>query len=69
VTAQRQCSKALTFRANSSDQLLKLMGMTTGHSKVPGCDFSGVIHSVGKDSRWSAGDEVCGVYMSSAGML
>ena len=45
------------------------MGIVLSEARpsVPGCDFAGIIHSSGKNSRWAVGQEVHGMSMQMNG--
>lgn len=47
------------------------MGIVLSEARpsVPGCDFAGIIHSAGKESRWTVGQEVHGMTMAMEGPL
>jgi NADPH:quinone reductase-like Zn-dependent oxidoreductase len=57
------CSAQLT-----PDYMKKLGVQLTGEKAViPGADYAGVIHSVGKNSKWTVGQEVHGMNMDITG--
>jgi NADPH:quinone reductase-like Zn-dependent oxidoreductase len=37
-----------------------------GKAYIPGADFAGIIHSAGKNSRWTVGQEVHGMNLDTA---
>jgi len=59
----------LMNRAQLTPDYMKKLGvqLSGGKAVIPGADYAGVIHSAGRNSKWSVGQEVHGMSMDITG--